>query len=80
MQGLEELYLSSGMAPAEAKVLGMTGLALPMLPHLNELAREGWRPVGIAGTRTDPMVLLERVVDETLVTDAARSRTERRSS
>ena len=40
MQGLEELYLSSGMAPAEAKVLGMTGLALPMLPHLNELARE----------------------------------------
>ena len=40
IQGLEELYLRSGMPPAEAKVLGMTGLALPMLPQLNELARE----------------------------------------
>lgn len=40
MQGLEELYLRSGIPPAEAKVLGMTGLALPMLPQLNELARE----------------------------------------
>jgi len=40
MQGLEELYLSSGMPPAEAKVLGMTGLALPTLPQLKELARE----------------------------------------
>ena len=40
MQGLEELYLRSGTPPAEAKVLGMTGLALPMLPQLNELARE----------------------------------------
>lgn len=40
MQGLEELYLRSGMPPAEAKALGMTGLALPMLPQLNELARE----------------------------------------
>lgn len=41
MQGLEELYLSSGMPPAEAKALGMTGLALPMLAQLKELAREG---------------------------------------
>ena len=40
MQGLEELYLSSGMPPAEAKALGMTGLALPMLPQLKELAQE----------------------------------------
>jgi hypothetical protein len=40
MQGLEELYLSSGMPPAEAKALGMTGLALPTLPQLKELARE----------------------------------------
>ena len=40
MQGLEELYLSSGMSPAEAKALGMTGLALPTLPQLKELARE----------------------------------------
>jgi hypothetical protein len=40
MQGLEELYLRSGTPPTEAKVLGMTGLALPMLPQLNELARE----------------------------------------
>jgi tetratricopeptide (TPR) repeat protein len=40
MQGLEELYLRSGMPPAEAKALGMTGLALPMLPQLNELAQE----------------------------------------
>ena len=40
MQGLEELYLGAGTPPAEAKALGMTGLALPMLPQLNELARE----------------------------------------
>jgi len=40
MQGLEELYLSSGISPAEAKALGMTGLALPTLPQLKELARE----------------------------------------
>jgi hypothetical protein len=40
MQGLEELYLRSGTPPTEAKVLGMAGLALPMLPQLNELARE----------------------------------------
>jgi hypothetical protein len=40
MQGLEELYLSSGLPPAEAKALGMTGLALPTLPQLKELARE----------------------------------------
>ena len=40
MQGLEELYLRAGMPPAEAKALGMTGLALPLLPQLNELARE----------------------------------------
>jgi hypothetical protein len=48
--------------------------------RLNELARDGWRPIGLTGTRTDPMVLLERVVDEALVTDAARSRTEPTSS
>jgi hypothetical protein len=40
MQGLEELYLRSGRSPAEAKALGMTGLALPLLPQLNELAQE----------------------------------------
>lgn len=42
--------------------------------RLNGLAREGWRAIGVAGTRTDPIVLLERVVDEAHVTDAARAR------
>lgn len=41
---------------------------------LNGLARDGWRAVGMAGTRTDPMVLLERVVDEAHAVDAARPR------
>ncbi len=30
--------------------------------RLNELGREGWRAVGVAGTRQDPVVLLERIV------------------
>jgi len=30
--------------------------------RLNEMGREGWRAVGVAGTRLDPVVILERVV------------------
>jgi hypothetical protein len=31
--------------------------------RLDELGRDGWRAVGVAGTRQDPVVLLERIVD-----------------
>jgi hypothetical protein len=41
---------------------------------LDGLGREGWRAVGIAGTRSDPVVLLERVMDEERVAEATRSR------
>jgi hypothetical protein len=41
---------------------------------LNGLAREGWRVIGMAGSRTDPMVLMERVVDEAHVAEPVRRR------
>lgn len=44
--------------------------------RLDGLGREGWRAVGIAGTRADPVVLLERVVDEAYLADARRRREE----
>lgn len=40
--------------------------------RLNELGREGWRAVGVAGTRHDPVVLLERIVDGGRATGAER--------
>jgi hypothetical protein len=40
--------------------------------RLNELGREGWRAVGVAGTRHDPVVLLERTVDAGNMTGAER--------
>jgi hypothetical protein len=42
--------------------------------RLDGLGRQGWRAVGIAGTRADPVVLLERVVDEALLADALHRR------
>jgi hypothetical protein len=42
--------------------------------RLDGLGREGWRAVGIAGTRADPVVLLERVIDDALVADERRRR------
>jgi hypothetical protein len=42
--------------------------------RLDELGREGWRAVGIAGTRADPAVLMERVVDEAGLAEARRRR------
>jgi hypothetical protein len=62
MQVLEELYLSSGMPPAEAKALGMTGLALPMLPQLKELAREALalqRQYAVAGDTASAELLAQ---------------------
>jgi len=44
--------------------------------RLDGLGREGWRAVGIAGTRADPAVLLERVVDEEYLSHARRRREE----
>jgi hypothetical protein len=42
--------------------------------RLDELGREGWRAVGIAGTRDDPAVLMERAVDEDGLAEARRRR------
>jgi hypothetical protein len=42
--------------------------------RLDALGREGWRAVGIAGNRADPVVLLERVVDDALSAEALRRR------
>src|SRR5947207_3800815 len=38
VQGLEELYLSAGHSPAEAKALAMLGVQEPSLPPLRDLA------------------------------------------
>jgi hypothetical protein len=45
-----------------------------LVERLDELGREGWRAVGIAGTRDDPAVLLERAVDEDGLAEARRRR------
>jgi hypothetical protein len=42
--------------------------------RLNEMGREGWRAVGITGTRHDPVVLLERTVDAGNLAGAAPGR------
>ncbi len=42
--------------------------------RLDELGRDGWRAVGIAGTRADPAVLMERVVEEAGLAEAQRRR------
>jgi hypothetical protein len=42
--------------------------------RLNDLGRKGWRAIGLAGGRLDPLVLVERLVDDQVVADAQRSR------
>jgi hypothetical protein len=40
IQGLEEMYLSAGYSPAEAKALAMTSLQVPSVSQLRELGRD----------------------------------------
>lgn len=42
--------------------------------RLNDLGRNGWRAIGMAGGRQDPAVLVERRVDEEFLAEARRRR------
>jgi hypothetical protein len=65
------------LTPADPFFQGKFGPAR-LEERLNELFREGWCVVGMAGTALDPMVILERVVVDAPGEDSAPDQRARR--